>query len=64
MSEEDHRQVINALRTNKRVRAGVALDRLRQIRNTADYDVQAAAIEVKGAGDLADEIRRLCSPDW
>lgn len=62
----DHIQVIRALTENKRGSASVALDNLRRLRNSADYNYrdEVPAASVERARALAEHVKRLCSADW
>ncbi len=62
----DHVQVLRALTENKRGSASIALDNLRRLRNTADYDYrdEVTATSVDRARALAENVKRLCSADW
>ena len=65
-SDADHRGVVTALREARRGVAALNLDRLRRARNLADYetDTRFERVDVDRARELAQEIIRLCSPDW
>lgn len=62
----DHREVVDLLTKHKRGTAGVSLGKLRQMRNTADYDHHTATTaQTYAAAEIhADTIKRLCQPDW
>jgi hypothetical protein len=62
----DHARVLRTLTENKRGSASVALDNLRRLRNTADYDYKAevTAASIDRARALAESVKRLCAADW
>ena len=64
--DSDHRLVWEALKKSKREGAANSLRNLRVYRNRADYDLTAPVTRRDWvvARDLAQEIIRLCSPDW
>lgn len=64
--DADHRAVFDALRSNRRASAAMALRDLRTYRNTSDYAVNAevGTTDWRKARQLARDVIRLCSPDW
>jgi len=65
-SDADHRAVVEALKDARRGAAAANLERLRRLRNEADYDtsIEVTFRDARIAQTAAREIVRLCSPDW
>jgi uncharacterized protein (UPF0332 family) len=62
----DHGEVIRVLKREKRVTAGNQLDKLREMRWKADYNVATAVSDSdsKDALEIARQVRRSLAPDW
>jgi uncharacterized protein (UPF0332 family) len=63
---EDHRGVIRALRANRRGAAANHLQELARLRETADYEQEAAvgSVQARRALELASRLQFLLGDDW